>query len=133
MQKIITVILVLPLISCMPINLKFEPRELPNACLNKPYKETIELAEVGVNYFNAKISDNNFKFLPKEKIYSYTDENNKPIYKENYTQATLVGTPTSLEPIMIDIEFDVYKSMSIYSPNGYKQSYKIIVQENCEK
>lgn len=132
MNKSYFLIIAMMLSGCGPFFANYTPTQLPDACLNQPYKQYIELQKGGASAFYAEISNPDFKFIPAEKRFRHMDEHNQAVYLEDYTGTTLTGIPTSLEPIKIKIQFSLYRSMAIYSRKNFSQKYTIKVKE-CQQ
>lgn len=90
---------ILFLIGCTPV-IEVSPDKLPDAYLNQPYIENIEITGgtvVDLNFYS-KVSNEEFKVIP----------NNTNEDSINYNNLTIKGTPTSLEPIHVDVAGDTY-------------------------
>lgn len=121
------------LVACF--NNKVMPDHLPEACLGQYYTQKIEILNGYVvdSTFSYNTSDKNFKLLPR--LYNNgehdVDINNNLLIHEDYNNLSLSGMPNSLNPIEININYDIYKNMfSFFEPkDGYKKTYIIHVKQ----
>lgn len=117
-KKYLVAATVLLLVGCSdPV--KVSPDRLPDAHLNKPYEANIEITggvvvKVG---FYSEVSDGNFEIIPSIAEGGYKD----------YNLLTVAGTPTTLEPIHIEIVGDTYGTN--FPGKQFEKMYTIEVKE----
>ena len=95
------------------------PDRLPDAYLNQPYKTNVEITGgvVVELSFYSKVSDDNFEIIPSVAEGDYKD----------YNLLTVTGTPTTLEPIHIELVGGTYGTN--FPGKQFEKTYTIEVKE----
>lgn len=126
-------ILILLLTGC--IKASFYPETLPNACLNQPYetKIIIDGGEVVSNAWETygTVSDENFRLSPRVYFGEHRDIYGNLVPQYDGNELTLSGTPTSLEPINVEIGIGFYKHMLQFQDLWFEKQYQLVVK-NCD-
>lgn len=116
-RKYIIVVSSLLIIGCSdPV--KVSPDKLPDAYLNQPYQTNIEItggAVVELSFYS-EVSDASFKIMPSIAEGGYKDNN----------MLTVTGTPTTLEPIYINIAGSTYGTN--FPGKDFEKEYTIEVR-----
>jgi len=99
--------------------LEVSPDRLPNAYLNQPYKTNVEITGgvVVELSFYSEVSDGNFEISPSIAEEGYKD----------YNLLTVTGTPTTLEPIHIELVGGTYGTN--LPGKQFEKKYTIEVKE----
>ena len=105
----------------------FVTQELPKAHLNQPYYAKIEIeAAIIEETVDIQVSSEDITVEPK--VYeSHKDIYNKPVYRTDYSNLTITGTPSELKPITIKLTGSTYGSMFV--GKEFEKTYTIEVVE----
>lgn len=105
----------------------FTTQELPEAHLNQPYYAKIEI-EAAIIEETVNIQVSNEDIMVEPKVYeSHKDIYNKPVYRTDYSNLTITGTPSELKPITIKLTGSTYGSMFV--GKEFEKTYTIEVVE----
>ncbi|OPH37902.1 hypothetical protein [Moraxella equi] len=105
----------------------FTIQELPEAHLNQPYYAKIEI-EAAIIEEAVDIQVSNEDIMVEPKVYeSHKDIYNKPVYRADYSNLTITGTPSELKPITIKLTGSTYGSMFV--GKEFEKTYTIEVLE----
>lgn len=106
---------------------EFTTEELPKAYLNQPYYAKIKIEGIIANKDTTAYSSSS-DIMVKPKVYE-THKNiyNEPIYETDYSELTIMGTPTKLELITIQLNGRFYDAM--FSGKKFEKTYTIEVLE----
>lgn len=88
---------------------QINPNKLPDACLGQFYRQHINLDREPLD-LTYVISDENFVIKPTLTIHGF-DVRGNPNTFGNFGKLTLSGTPTTLDPIEIQMTFYFAKDM----------------------
>lgn len=107
----------------------FVTQALPKAHLNQPYYAKIKIeAAIVEDSVVIKSSNNDIAVTPR--IYeAWRDVNNKPVYRNDYSDLTVMGIVTENKPIVIKITGNTYGSMFV--GKEFEKEYMIDVLESA--
>ena len=119
MNKYLAILSALLLVGCTP-NVKVTPNKLPEAYLNQSYQANIEITGGAVSdmTFYTKFSDSSFEITPSTAEGGYKD----------YNLLTVIGTPTTLEPVSVYIAGSTYGTN--FPGKDFEKEYTIEVKNN---
>lgn len=106
---------------------EFTTQELPKARLNQPYHAKIQIEGIVADE-DTTVFSSSTDIMVKPKVYETNkDIYNKPVYRTDYSDLTIAGTPTKLELITIQVHGRFYDAM--FSGKEFKRTYTIEVLE----
>ena len=106
---------------------EFTTEELPKAYLNQPYYAKINIEGMVANK-DTTIYSSSSDIMAEPKVYeTHKDIYNEPIYGTNYSELTIMGTPTKIDSITIQLNGRFYDAM--FSGKEFEKTYTIEVVE----
>ena len=106
---------------------RFTTQELPKAHLNQPYYTKIKIeAAIVEETFLARISSNDIDVIPR-RYEAWRDVYDEPVYRDDYSDLTITGTPSKLKPMTIILTGSTYGSMFV--GKEFEKEYTIEVVE----
>lgn len=106
---------------------EFTTEELPKAYLNQPYYAKINIEGMVANK-DTTVYSSSSDIMAEPKVYeTHKDIYNEPIYGTNYSELTIMGTPTKIDSITIQLNGRFYDAM--FSGKEFEKTYTIEVVE----